>query len=265
MAESDLHKRARRLLRSGDRVGQPVGEAMLVVDTVIGGNVLIREGPAKGRQVDAFAVPPEGFKVAVEFKYRHPVSNEKIDLLVKDGRYPVLEIDLPERLLTATDDELREHIAGGNLFTDPSLSNSLTEDDGTWESNRRWLYLPTLHDLIHRLNPKRREAQEWLENHGRDEPDKSWEQLQALWAKNAWAFGVLDIGRPFGDLRCCDPDCNQIATGGGSVTVVGAPDNICRALPRLVCAEHGGHLSGLTYPEGADAFKRAWLRGFESG
>ena len=45
MAESEFHKRARRLLRPDDRISQPVGGALLVVDTEIGGNVLIKEGP----------------------------------------------------------------------------------------------------------------------------------------------------------------------------------------------------------------------------
>ena len=50
MAESELHKSARRLLRSDDRIGQLVGEALLVVDTEIGGNDLIREAPHQKEQ-----------------------------------------------------------------------------------------------------------------------------------------------------------------------------------------------------------------------
>ena len=81
MPESELHRRARGLLRRGDRVGQPFGEALVVVGTEEGGNVRIEDGPAKGRVFDAFVEAPEGYRVGVEFHYRSKVSEEKIALL----------------------------------------------------------------------------------------------------------------------------------------------------------------------------------------
>ena len=108
MAESRLHRRARRLLRRGYRVGQPFGEALVVVDTVMGGNVRIKDGPAIGREVDAFVEAPEGYRVAVEFNYRHRVDQTKISLLREDGRYPILEVDLVDTLADSTDHDLLE-------------------------------------------------------------------------------------------------------------------------------------------------------------
>ena len=176
MPESKLHKRARRLLRPGDRVGQPFGEALTIVDTVDGGNVRIKDGPAKGREVDAFTVAPEGYRVAVEFKYKNKVAADKIELFKKDGRYPVLEVDLLDRLTDSSDDELRDYIAGGNISTDKSLSEA--DRQRLCNPHRRWLYIPSLQDICCQF-----------------------------------ALGQ-DNDSPFGSLRCCVPKCTGHVSNG---------------------------------------------------
>ena len=133
MPESELHKRARQVLRPGDRVGQPYGEALEVLDTVDSGNVQIKDGPAAGRSVDTFVEAPEGYRVAVEFNYKHKVGPDKIAELKKDGRYPVLEVDLSEWLANASDDELRQYIAGHQKCN---------------RFNRGWLYLPSWDEIL---------------------------------------------------------------------------------------------------------------------
>ena len=234
MPESELHRRARGLLQRGDRVGQPFGEALVVVGTEEGGNVLIEDGPAKGRVFDALVEAPEGYLVGVEFHYQSKVSEEKIALLKEDGRYPVLEVDLLERLGGATDDELRQYIAGCqncNRF------------------NRGWLYLPSVVDFCPQFAPGRREAWEWTDKHvGRDERGMSREEIEELAAQNERYTKIPDDTTPFGRLRCCVPGCKGQVTGGA------ATDNPYPTLPRFACSDHMGHPGFLTHPEGVRAF-----------
>ena len=234
MSESELHRRARGLLRRGDRVGQPFGEALVVVGTEQEGNVRIEDGPAKGRVFDAFVEAPEGYQVGVEFNYRHKVEEEKIAQLKEDGRYPVLEVDLSERLGCATDDELRQYIAG-------------CQDCNRF--NREWLYMPSMDDILRRFAPGRLEAWDWLDNDSRPaERDMSWEEIQQLAAKNRWAIEVLDSTAPFGWLRCCVLGCKGQVTAGADT---GIP---YRTLPRFACSDHMWHPQVLTHPEGVQAY-----------
>ncbi len=80
-------------MRRGDRVGQPFGEALVVVGTEDEGSTRIKDGPARGREIDVFVEAPEGYWVGVEFNYRHKTGDDKIALLKQDGRYPILEVD----------------------------------------------------------------------------------------------------------------------------------------------------------------------------
>ena len=234
MPESELHRRARGLLRRGDRVGQPFGEALVVVGTEEGGNVRIEDGPAKGRVFDAFVEAPEGYLVGVEFHYRSKVSEEKIALLEEDGRYPVLEVDLLEKLGSATDDELRQYIAG-------------CQDCNRF--NRGWLYLPSIRDIHRQFAPGRLEALERIAKRvGRDERGMSWEEIEELAAQNRRDAEMLDDTKPFGRLRCCVPGCKGLVTGGAAT---GRP---YRTLPRFSCSDHMLQPGLLTHPEGVRAY-----------
>ncbi len=239
MAESELHKRARRLLQRGDRVGQPFGEALVAVDTDARG-VRIKDGPAKGKAVDAFVEAPEGYRVGLEFHYRHKVGAAKIALLKEDGRYPVLEIDLFQGLNDASDDELRQYIVGW---------------PGSHRFTRRWLYLPSMYDIERQVAPERLEALGWIQNHARiDERGMSSAELEELWAKDRWASDVLDNTSRFGWLKCCVPGCNG-KPSRGSQTV-----ESYETLPRFACSDHIMHTELLTHPDGVRAYKEAFPR-----
>ena len=120
-------------------MGQPFGEALVIVGAEDGGGIRIKTGPAKGREIDAFVEAPEGYWVGVEFNYRHKTGDDKIALLKKDGRYPILEVDLSDWLDKASDDGLRQYIAGCNDCN---------------RFNRGWLFLPSVLDICRQFAPE---------------------------------------------------------------------------------------------------------------
>ena len=134
MAESELHKRVSRSLRVGDDVGQSFGESLKVADA-LPPNTAIRKGPAQGLRPDHRIMTTEGVLVAVEYRYRHPIPQEKLNRLMAEGM-PILEIDLRDLTGKPTESEIREYLAqeGGRVN----------------DRSKRFLYMPTIDDIIRR-------------------------------------------------------------------------------------------------------------------
>ena len=115
MAESELHKRAKKLLHPGDFVGQPIGDpfqiAKLHPKAAYDG-----DNYTKRLQADLAVETTDGQTVHIEFEVANHITADKLERLQEAGVFRVLSIELLPECRDYSDDELRKYIAQGNVF-----------------------------------------------------------------------------------------------------------------------------------------------------
>ena len=93
MPESNEHKVAKQLLRTGHLIAQPSGES-LMASRVDAPERKITKGPARGRRPDSVFFTKEGIEVRVEINAGSNIRPNKLSEYERDGT-PVLEVPVP--------------------------------------------------------------------------------------------------------------------------------------------------------------------------
>ena len=130
MPESELHRRATKVLRPGDLVGQPFGDPFRIA-RVLPAAAYSGDDETRRLQADVVLETMDEQRVHIEFEVTNPVTREKLERLRKAGVHRVLVIKLLSRCEAYSDDQLREYIEKGNSVL-KGPGQPLTHD---------WLYM----------------------------------------------------------------------------------------------------------------------------
>ena len=230
MAESELHKRARQLLRPGDFIGQPIGDPFQIAK-INPKAAYDGDTGTKGLQADLVAETTDGQTVHIEFDVTNPISAEKLERLQEAGVYRVLSIKLLPECGGYSDDELRKYIAQGNVFLEGQNQ----------PKTHKWRDLPDL-----RIFEKRTDSREPLER------------------LSEWQEDMEDLA----EHSCFVSGCDKLVMSASDSELRedgdrGLPGNRrrnrkpTRMLPIYSCEDHAFQASLRQLPEGAESwFKR---------
>ena len=115
MPEGNLHTRARKVLRPGDLVGQPIGDPFQIAKIKPG--VAYRgDEDTKGLRADLVVVTNDEQEVHIEFEVTHEMTASKLERIRDAGVHRVLLIKLSNQCSEYSNDQLRAYIAKGNVF-----------------------------------------------------------------------------------------------------------------------------------------------------
>ena len=131
MAESEIHKRARNVLRPGDWVGQPIGDSFQIARTEQDAEYA-GDHKTKGLRADLVVETTDSQTVYIEFEVTHPITADKLERLKEAGVHLVLAIKLLPECKGYSDDQLRDYIAHGNVF----------QRGQDLPKTHKWLHLP---------------------------------------------------------------------------------------------------------------------------